>query len=196
MSYELDPDSFEGVARHRPAVKQDDGDFDLLIDSASGESPEHDLWREFFALLIRDALGTTGTMTQFGKVVHVSKAHCVDCHLEQNCDCYVMIRGRLHRWPKRRCKLGYKGHSIQECARNFIMTSPVCEQYCALAGIDVSYLRQQFTARRFNAEITQPRKKKFLGGYGPGPKALNHPRLPDKARGAYRASRLGRALCS
>lgn len=98
------------------------------------EGPELDMWIAFFKELVDDAMGVSPWANH-------RQEHCAGCH-DMVCGCkpYKHARTRIGY----HCK-NFKNHTYQKCAINFINLSPVCEDYCTMLGLSVSYLRRMIT---------------------------------------------------
>lgn len=94
--------------------------------SRSSMSPEQEFWMEFFMLLLQDALGLTAQ----------AQHDCLDCHG----DLRKKDTPKIH-------------HTIQECAKNFIESSYLCEEYCDLINIDIHSLRKELKNGKFRGVI-------------------------------------------
>lgn len=146
-------------------------------------SPELAMWQDFFTLLVQDAMGISPGV----------KKICTRCHSEQGCGCYQIFQLEsgeeyTRKTKKRRCPLNIVDHSIQQCAIRFINEDPLCEEYCGLAGISVTYLRRYLSKGEFKGNaFDKKRETKVIRSN----KALHHSRRPGASRSPDRPPEVG-----
>lgn len=148
-------------------------------------SPEQAFWSHMIIELVKDAIGINPG---------VKNEICSRCHADMDCGCYqvfVLPSGQdyIRKTKKGKCPKAYKDHTVQACAIYFINNDPMCEEYCTMLGITVSYLRQYIKKGVFNgSDFTKQRS-----GITPkiATKALYSSGRAGKARGAARPSEMG-----
>lgn len=110
-------------------------------------SPEQAFWSQIMVELVKDAVGLNPGV----------KRICTKCHADMDCGCYKEFKlssgeDYIRKTSKKPCPKGYIDHTIQDCALWFINNDPVCEEYCIMLGITVSYLREYVKKGEFHGE--------------------------------------------